>query len=229
MKNQFKFSAEGRKALIAKNKLILVIIFALIFVFSIFVRSFDTSTFISMGIAGIIFLIIARKSFKKQIKILESLELIIDNESIRKIQIGIPEQSIMKNEIISIKEDKNKGMMIRTKDKKKLIYIPKEITGYDEIRKILNEWHDIEHAESRQNILIIQIVQLLLLVMMFIVILSENRSVVIILGILFIISMLVSGIFIFMSNQIDKKTKYSFVLIMMLPLIGVLSKISIML
>lgn len=229
MNKSYKFSSEGTKNQISRN--IPFVIFLLVVCIAVgFIQGYRgmssdfNSWFVTIPGFAIILGIAIRKAIKRQRDILNSIEINISENSINKSQKGFPLQIIQQNEIVSMIEYTGKGIMIKTQDKTKSIFIPFQINEFAEIKDVISGWHPIEPAKGNTNYRLINLMSgLLTICAMVVVYVSHNKFVILSVGLLLALSLIFSLLFIQLSKQIDAQTKKSSWLIL-LPIFAVIYK-----
>lgn len=213
MNKHFKFSSDVVKTLSLKSfsmSLVLVFFGLILGVLLNVKQGLESSAFIFFPfiIIAITLGIALRNGMKRKRQAYNSYELIISSESIVQRQIGISELTIMRDEIVSIIEYQNKCLHIQSIDEKNTMFIPKKLSGYEEIKEILSDWKFIELKETRFNYNnLMMLLQILIICATATVFLSDNKLIVIPVGLLLIIVLIISDIIILKSKQVDNRTK----------------------
>jgi hypothetical protein len=164
-------------------------------------------------------------SLKMQKESWMSFSVEVAEEKIIRKQKNRPDIEIKASEIIKNQET-SKGLIIRTQDKQKCLFIPKVLVGYEEVRATLNSWHSIEASPvTTKNMNVKNMTAAwLTLVALAIIFLSHNKLLVLVVSVLFVSGLIWSLIAVQRNSHIDKRVKLLswFVL---LPVFSVIIKI----
>ena len=173
---------------------------------------YDTSTLVAeytaYAIASIVFFTVFLKAiFKLLKKGWLSYELHIDSDKLIQKQNHLRDITINREEIADIIEEKNKGIYINTKEKNKTVFIPLNLDGYKEVRKILVEWKGInEKVDKISSYTLKNIYTVLSILILIIVLTLRNKYVVIPLGIIYIMIFIYNLIELKSSSEFDERT-----------------------
>lgn len=137
MKKSYKLNIdsfqEKKKQLLKRGILLSILAVSGGFLISMMNSRFDWRVFLIMiPIAGIAAFVGLRRGLKLQQEAWESYEIKWDTNVITKSQIRTKDVSIQKNEILEIIENKD-GAIVRSVDKSKTIFIPKELDNFIEL------------------------------------------------------------------------------------------------
>ncbi len=158
----------------------------------------------------------------KQKKLFESYLLTIDDFMITRQQFNTPEISMSFNEVEEISKMKNGGFIIKGKYKGELIMVPKFMDRYDELEKMLSNIRPIsENSNALKKLQYQSLIGIAAIPFMIIVMLSDNKIIVFVCGVLAIAISIWRFIRIQQSKNVDRGTKmksYSSFIIMALVL-----------
>ncbi|OMH21637.1 hypothetical protein AC231_14470 [Clostridium pasteurianum] len=145
----YKLSPEGLNKSISKILLRIIPLSLLVLVAVLYMNSANNSTsittfFIIVILIAVVLTISIQRGLKNQKESLLSYELVISDNSIVKKQLSLPTIEIEYSDIITIEEITYKGLIIKTKDKYKVIGIPYYLIGYEEVKNTLSQYADIK-------------------------------------------------------------------------------------
>jgi hypothetical protein len=139
-----------------------------------------------------------------------SYRLILDENSVRRVQDGYPEVTIQSSEISKITETEERGIVVHSIRPYTYIGIPRAVEEYSEIRADLAKKHAIE-SMSRARGKIMQVLTLatglLAPAALWIIFLAKNKYVIVVTGSLLFIALLVSVVVILRSGSTSKQAK----------------------
>jgi len=187
--------------------LVLFMFFA-IFLISVIGSEIKVST-IAVGLILLLFVISSLfKSLTQQKKIWASYLLIVDTDSIRRVQDTSATIEILRNEISKIKEYPDGNIFVESSISKKGILIPSTIEEYSEIRILLSKWHEIEFSKSNRklNIAIAIILVILASVAMRMFYTGDNKITSIVIGVILLIIFTGTAIYAY-NKSVDKRAK----------------------
>ena len=70
----------------------------------------------------------------------KSFRIEMTPESLRRVQNRLPDISIERSEVVNVEEMAGRGMVVRTADSEKFIFVPTAIEDYKEVREELGTW-----------------------------------------------------------------------------------------
>lgn len=228
---EYKLLREQAKSDNKKNLLVSIFIFLMIIALSeLYTRGYDSnySTSLDSVLLPLLLIIVAlfigfRSSRKMNNEAIESFRIELFDNGIKRFQEHTPTVEIEKQEISSIHEVKNKGIIIKTKNENKYIFIPASLDGYIDLKKTISEWKQIENKENNMNQLIRILVSLGGAIGFYTFMFSKNSYIVISLGILLSVFLIWSMYKIQTNQNIDERVKKSFWIIL-LPIISIFLK-----
>lgn len=226
----YKLSPEGLNKSISKILLRIIPLSLLVLVAVLYMNSANNSTSITtffiivILIAVVLLTISIQRGLKNQKESLLSYELVISDNSIVKKQLSLPTIEIEYSDIITIEEITYKGLIIKTKDKYKVIGIPYYLIGYEEVKNTLSQYADIKKSTTPSLIKTSQYVLPILVVLALIIIIkSNNKYLVLPFGTAYILLSLWFIIEIFRNTQLNSKLKQKY-LFLIFPLLAVILK-----
>jgi hypothetical protein len=93
--------------------------------------------------------------FKRGFKILdenlESYQLLVNSDSVVKMQRRLPDIEIHRGQITRVEEKPGTGLFIRTVDKKSFINVPEGLEGMDELKETLLAWRPSDSIISSKE------------------------------------------------------------------------------
>lgn len=87
-------------------------------------------------------------SLRQQQRLWASYRLVVGEHYIKRIQQGMPEITIAKNELSKITEAAGGGLMVQASAPDRQIVIPATIENYSELRSLLSGWHAIQNLSQ---------------------------------------------------------------------------------
>jgi hypothetical protein len=183
-----------------------------------------TLPIILVFIAGITTFSISN-AIKRQKKLLESYTLTLTDNSITREQLDTPAISIDFNEISEISKEGNGNLRIRGKNKADLIIVHSQIENYSMLEEALTRFQPITAKPGDPFIRAIRpflsLVTVGLMVWFYI---SDNKVIVAVTGTLLSLILLSSLFFVLRSKNVDRRTKWSslIVIIVLASVIGVM-------
>lgn len=177
----YKLSPEGLNKSISKILLRIIPLSLLVLVAVLYMNSANNSTsittfFIIVILIAVVLTISIQRGLKNQKESLLSYELVISDNSIVKKQLSLPTIEIEYSDIITIEEITYKGLIIKTKDKYKVIGIPYYLIGYEEVKNTLSQYADIKKSTTPSLIKTSQYVLPILVVLALIIIIKSNNK-----------------------------------------------------
>lgn len=225
----YKLSPEGLNKSISKILLRIIPLSLLVLVAVLYMNSANNSTsittfFIIVILIAVVLTISIQRGLKNQKESLLSYELVISDNSIVKKQLSLPTIEIEYSDIITIEEITYKGLIIKTKDKYKVIGIPYYLIDYEEVKNTLSQYADIKKSTTPSLIKTSQYVLPILVVLALIIIIkSNNKYLVLPFGTAYILLSLWFIIEIFRNTQLNSKLKQKY-LFLIFPLLAVILK-----
>ena len=185
--------------------------------------------FVTILVALIALLVGIRIGLRRVERSWASYRLILDENSIRRVQDGYPEVTIQTNEISKITEMEERGILVHSMSPYTYISIPRALEEYSEVRSDLAKKHAIEStSRTRGKVMPILTITsgLLTPVALLITFLATNKYVIVITGSLLFIWLLVSTIVILRSGSTSTLAKRNAWLIL-LPLLAIAIRVAI--
>lgn len=180
----------------------------------------------------LIFLVIILGSIRKNVKMGRDrwlfYELEITDNIIVNRQYHIDDIVINKNEICGIIVDEKGTLFIKTSDKNKFIKIPINLLGYEEVKELLSQGISIELKKDRwYKGYLLHLLNILIGLVFFCILASDNKYIVLPIGVIFSIVFVWDCVRIQRSKYIEKGFKgRKQTLLRLMVLIPVLVKIS---
>jgi hypothetical protein len=154
-----------------------------------------------------------------------SYRLFIDENSIKRLQDGLPDIAIDNGEISKISEAEGRGLLVQSIKPSRQIGIPFTLQDYSEVRSELARRHTIDKTSGTWEKLMPVLTLaagLLTLVAVLITFLATNRYVIVITGVLLFLGMIMSLVSIQRSIYTTKEVKRnSWLVLLPILLIGV--------
>jgi hypothetical protein len=163
-------------------------------------------------------------ALKRQKKILDSAEIIIEENFITKKQFNTTDSRIGRTDIKTISEDSLGNIIISPDSLQKSIIIPKTVERRDELKEDLNGFKEIEPFKHTSKSKLSLALNAITIVAFIISYASETKEIVIVTGSIAVIGLIWNLRTIQTSSQVDKRTKrISWFII--LPLLSIVAKI----
>lgn len=100
----------------------------------------NPSSIIALLIVVTFWAYITRRDYREMLE----YEITLDDESIKRKEVDVPDVQIRRESIIEIQEDPKKGLTVRSNNVKESVTIPKGLENYAEVKSQLLDWHKIE-------------------------------------------------------------------------------------
>ncbi|MBP2655176.1 MAG: hypothetical protein H6Q73_2745 [Firmicutes bacterium] len=231
----YKFSPEGFRQAIIKTVPGIIIIIVLVLLgggYISFRGQLSASTY--GGVIPILLVLVGiglykgiRKGIEREREGWLTYQLVFDNDVITKKQAYLPDVEIRRDQVVSIQEKSSKGMVIKTKNKYKFIFIPASLEEYDEVKKCLSDWQEFESLPRQASQIFLLVLACLGTAMALVITLvSENRLIVLPMGVLFCICMVWCIIKIRHNPYVDVRIKRNCWLILFLMILVVAKLVS---
>jgi len=150
-----------------------------------------------------------------------SYRLILDENSIRRVQVGYPEVTIQSGEIARIIETEGRGLVVHSVTPYTHIGIPFALEDYSEVRSELAKKHAIEkisRARGKLTLVLVLTISLLIPVALVVTFLATNKYVIVMTGISLCFVLLVTEVGVQRSSSISQQMKRSSWLVFLLLL-----------
>ncbi len=226
----FKTNPQGfrnvkRKIFIKTFLLGLISIIAGIFIFVVNQQESESymSTILIVFPVLLVFIVAgAYRGIKRQEKLWNSYQLIINGEYIKRLQKNVPDIMIRKDEITKIVKLSDENIFIKTNQPKHFIFVPFAIENRDELLKELADFGEIKKQEKKGIKISYKFVTFLTLALMVIFFTLKERYIIIPSGIVLTVGLIWSFLEIQKSKHLDKRTKRSsyFIFILLFTVIG---------
>jgi hypothetical protein len=165
---------------------------------------------VPMGFIGV------RRGFKQLVATYQGFRLFVSPDRLRRVQPGLPDLEIARDEVTRILEVPGKGLTIYGTGRQKFIGIPASLDGFEEVRALLVTW---KTPEERRGVLVSWspiLLGLLTVVGFGVVVGSDSRLLVTTLGVVLIGLLLGCIVVLYKSPHADARTRR---MIWVLPLI----------
>jgi hypothetical protein len=164
---------------------------------------------------------------RKQKKLWSSYRIILDEDSIKKIQDGLPDVTITFGEIVKIMEAAGLGLSVHAVDPPRQIGVPATLEDYDGFRLALSDRHSFENvpqARTRWAQFLPWAVGLGTIGGFLVTFLSKNPYISAIAGILLFIGLVISLVQIQRNPEARKQMRWQSCFILF-PLLGILLRV----
>ncbi len=165
--------------------------------------------------------------WRRQRRAVKSYRIVLDGEELIRVLHGFPNVVIRQDEITTIEERAEQGLVIRTNDPRKVIGVPVTLEGYDELRNLLANVCPIEfrspnagRREMMWRIMWLATIMIVTFLAFFVTFFSNNRYAVAPAALFLTVLLVGGGILIQRSPIVDRSTKaISWVAFLPLPAI----------
>lgn len=112
------------------------------------------SNFILLAVFSVVFLLVflgglGYLQVRSQQQNWLSYQLFIGPDSVLKKQRRMPDLEIKRDQITSLHEFPSKGLLIKTGERRRFIFVPVSVERYDEVKARLTQWREIEPVPQR--------------------------------------------------------------------------------
>jgi nitrogen fixation-related uncharacterized protein len=150
----YRLKPEGVEAILRQMKLTMMAM--IVVVFGVFVstiwrqggRQPEFLIIIAAALPVVGWLLV--RQIKRYRKSWESFQLIVGPDFIRREQAGYPPLEIRREEVRGIFEGARSGLVVRTMQIHKMLFVPKDLEGYEELRAQLQQWRPLEPATQQR-------------------------------------------------------------------------------
>ncbi len=179
---------------------------------ALFAAARQGSSSTALIIAPVILLVLIfgfRSTLKQVQKNWGSYRLEVEPDALSRTQDNYAPLRIARDEISRVVEYSGGSLVVHAASPKREIIIPNTLEGYEEVKALLGQWHAIEREDNRspQNTLLLFGTVILTMAAFGVVLLGQDRTLVLVVGTLFLLALVGCLVYIQRSSAIDRKAK----------------------
>jgi hypothetical protein len=161
-----------------------------------------------------------KKGLQKQMEGFRTFRIVLDDDSITRLQDGLPDITIRGVEIRRIVEVAGNGIGVYGQGMLQQFNIPWEIEGFDRLRQRLEQWQPVVSKKPRSySTYLFFLVVLAPLAGIAVVETTKNKALILWVGIPVLVVYVFCGVVMFRSPNVDKRTRRAAWLMLLLVLI----------